>query len=348
MSSEEVTATITNWNGRQYLEGCIGSLLAQTHVPSRIILVDNASTDGSVAFVQERFPSVEILSLPTNEGPCPARNAGLEAAETPWVLQVDNDVNLAPDCLERLLAHRDTECAILQPRALFDGERDRVHYDGGHFHYVGMMTLINFYKPLRDAGDHPSRIDAAISFALLLDRDKVLEAGAYDPAHFILFEDHDLSLRVRQRGYLVRHVPDAIAYHREGTAGISFREEKAYAPSRVFFHSRNRWLVLLKCHSWRSLLFGAPGLLAYEVAYFVFALREGHGIAWFRGKWKLLLALPRLLRQRRVVQRARRVRDRDLLRADPLTVSPLIRPGRALRALSRFLTFWWRLVRPLA
>ncbi len=348
MSSEEVTATITNWNGRQYLEGCIGSLLAQTRVPSRIILVDNASTDGSVEFVRERFPSVEILELPVNGGPCPARNAGLEAADTTWVLQVDNDVHLASDCLERLLAHREKECAILQPRALFDGERDRIHYDGGHFHYVGMMTLVNFYTPLRDAGDRPRDIDAAISFALLLHREKVLEAGGYDPAHFILFEDHDLSLRVRQRGHVVRHVPDAIAYHREGTAGISFRTEQAYSPRRVLFHSRNRWFVLLKCHSWRSLLLGVPGFLAYEAAYLAFALRKGHGGAWCLGKWQLLRALPRLLRQRRVVQRARRVRDRDLLRADPLTVSPLIRPGRALRALSRFLTVWWRLVRPLA
>ncbi len=348
MSSEEVTATITNWNGRQYLEGCIGSLLAQTHAPSRIILVDNASTDGSVAFVRERFPSVEILELPSNDGPCPARNAGLEAARTPWVLQVDNDVNLAPDCLEKLLARRDGNTAILQPRALFDQERGRIHYDGGHFHFVGMMTLVNFYAPLSEASAQPSDIDAAISFALLLHRDKVLEVGAYDPAHFILFEDHDLSLRVRQRGHVVRHVPEAVAYHREGTAGISFRDENAYTARRVLFHSRNRWFVLLKCHSWRSLVLGAPGLAAYEFAYFAFALRKGHGGAWLRGKWHLLRALPRLTRQRRIVQRARRIRDRELLRADPLTVSPLIRPGRALRALSRFLTFWWRLVGPLA
>ncbi|MCA9319272.1 MAG: glycosyltransferase family 2 protein, partial [Planctomycetes bacterium] len=327
------------------LEDCLSAIAAQTLPPERVILVDNASIDGSIAFVRLRFPEVEILALADNGGPSPARNAGLEAATTPWVFQVDNDAILTPDCLERLVAASEPGVACVQPRSVFDGERDRIHYDGARFHYAGMMTLRHFYRPLAEAESEEVDVDGAISVALLLDRELVLAAGGYDPAHFILFEDHDLSMRLRLAGHRIRHVPAAIVHHREGTEGISFRKEGDYSRRRVRFHARNRWIVLLKNHGWRSLLLGGPGIFAYEFAYFVFAVKSGALGAWFGGKVDLIRLLPGILKDRRRVQATRRVRDRDLLGAASLTVSPLIKAGKALRWLDAFLAGWWRLVR---
>jgi GT2 family glycosyltransferase len=351
----DVTATICNYNGRAYLGDCLRALLEQTRPPVRVVVYDNASSDGSAAFVREQFPQVEVVEMGSNLGPGAPRNRGLQEARTELVLQVDSDVILAPDCLERLHAELiASDAAIAMPRAVFDSDRARVHYDGGAFHYVGVMTLRNFFRvrpPPPAAGEPPLDVDAVISMALLVRKDKVIAAGAYDVDYFILFEDHDLSYRLRARGERLRLVPEAVVYHREGTAGLSYRDGPAYPERRAFLHSRNRWRLLLRNHSAAALLLGLPGILAYEVVWLGFAVAKGLLRPYLRGKRELFAQLPRLLTQRRAIQHTRVVSDRVLLQAQPLTHAPMVKQGAVSRATERLLDAtlrgWWWLVRPL-
>jgi GT2 family glycosyltransferase len=347
----DVTATVCNWNGRPYLADCLRALLGQTRPPASVVVYDNASTDGSAKLVRREFPQVRLVEMGSNLGPGAPRNRALEEARTEFVLEVDSDAILAPDCLEKL--HADATAAgaaIAMPRALFDGDRGRVHYDGGFLHYVGVMTLRNFFRPLPPP-EAPLDVDAVVAMALLLRREKVLAAGGYDLDYFILFEDHDLSYRLRARGERLRLVPEALVFHREGTAGLSFREGSDYPERRAFLHSRNRWRLLLRNHSAAALLLGLPGLVAYELVWLGFAARKGLLKPYFRGKRELLAQLPRLLKQRRTIQRARVVSDRVLLQAQPLTHAPMVTEGAgsrfAERLLDGWLRGWWRLVRPL-
>ena len=351
-ASSEVTAAVCNWNGRAYLGDCLRGLLGQTVRPERIVVYDNDSSDGSADFIRGEFPQVELVAMGSNLGPGAPRNRALEEARTKFVLEVDADAILAADCLERLLADaRVTGAAITMPRALFDGDRARVHYDGGAFHYVGVMTLRNFFAPRPAVTEGPLDVDAVISMALLLDREKARAVGGYDLDYFILFEDHDLSYRLRARGERLRLVPEALVFHREGTAGVSYREGPAYPERRAFLHSRNRWRLLLRNHSAAALLLGMPGIVAYECVWLVFALTKGLFGAWLRGKIELVRQLPKLMKQRDAIQRERRVGDRVLLRCQPLTHAPMVRQGTvsrvAERLLDAFLRGWWFLVRPL-
>ncbi len=350
-TAPDVTATVCNWNGRAYLGDCLRSLLAQTLRPVRIVVYDNASTDDSVELVRRDFPQIELVPMGSNLGPGAPRNRGLEEASTDYVLQVDSDAILAPDCVERLRADAAaTGAAIVMPRALFDRDRGRVHYDGGSFHYVGVMTLRNFFAPL-PAAEPALDVDAVIAMALLLRREKVCAAGGYDLDYFILFEDHDLSYRLRARGERLRLVPDALVFHREGTAGLSYREGPAYPERRAFLHSRNRWRLLLRNHSAAALLLGLPGLLAYELVWLGFAVAKGLLRPYLRGKRELLVELPRLFAQRRAIQRSRVVSDRLLLCAQKLTHAPMVKQSAVARAAERlldgWLRSWWWLVRPL-
>lgn len=347
----QVTATICNWNGRAYLGDCLRALAVQTCRPVRIVVYDNASTDGSPELVRAEFPDVELVAMGSNLGPGAPRNRGLMEATTEWVLQVDADAILAPDCLERLLADAQASgAAITMPRALFDGDRSRIHYDGGWFHYVGVMTLDHFFAP-RPADPEPaSDVDAVISMALLMKRDAVAPTGGYDLGYFILFEDHDLSYRLRARGLRLRRVPEALVFHREGTAGVSYREGPAYPERRAFLHSRNRWRLLLRNHSTAALVLGLPGILAYELLWVLFAASSGLLGAWWRGKMEFLAELPELRRQRRALAAARVVGDRVLLQARRLSHAPMVRRGVGARAaealLDRCLRGWWAIVRP--
>jgi GT2 family glycosyltransferase len=268
------------------------------------------------------------------------------------VLLVDNDAVLAPDVLEKLLAaaREHPDAALLQPRSVFDSEPDVVHYDGGRFHYVGLFSLRNFGVSLAQAeGRGTEPVDGAVSVALLADRAALLDAGAFDARYFVLFEDLDLSWRLRLSGHTIWSVEEALVRHRGGTTGISYRGAVGYPRRRAFLHSRNRWLFLVEGLHWRTLLLCLPGLIAYELVWALFTLRSGAFLGWLEGKLGFARELGAALAKRGRVQGTRRIRDRDLLVGGPLTVSPQLRgpdrPPLTLRCLDAVLASWWSVVR---
>ncbi len=345
-----VSAVVCNYNGEAYLAECLRSVLAQPGI-DEVLVVDDASSDGSRELVRDQFPGVRLLVNAVNGGPCVARNVGMRAARNPWVLAVDNDAVLAPDVLPKLRAALEERrtAVVAQVRSVLDTEPDRVHYDGGAFHYVGLLALRNFYTPLAEAeGRGIVDADALIGICALLERDSILRVGGYDEAFFYLAEDYELALRLRLLGQRLVSVEDALVRHKGGTVGLSFRGG-SYPERRAFLHSKNRWRILLKCHALRTLLVSAPGLLLYEVVFTLFALRQGTLRAHLAGKLALVRELPELLRERRALQARRRVRDRELLVGGPLTFSPSLVESAAARlaasALDGALSAWWKLVR---
>ncbi len=351
-TASAVTAVICNYQGRDYLPACLGALADLEF--EEIIVVDNASTDGSVEWLRENYPAVRLIHMGCNAGPARARNAGMEASQTRWVLSLDNDAIVTPGMLAQLssAAAQHPEAVVVTPRSVFHGDTTRVHYDSGSVHYAGMIALRNFYTPLSEAqGQGTLSVDVFVSVCVLCDRDVLLELGGYDERYFILFEDLDLSFRLRQAGHEIVAVEDAIVRHDAGTAGVSFRRGTDYPSRRVLYHSRNRWLFILKTYSWRSILVCSPGLLVYECVWCLFAITQGGLWAWMRGKGQVLGSLPASLRMRREVQARRRISDKQLLVGGPLTVTPALGQGgfksRILLALDGILRLLFRLSKPL-
>jgi len=346
-----VSAVVCNFNGEAYLVDCLRSVLAQA--PDEVIVVDDASSDGSVALVRAQFPGVEVLVLHENRGPCAARNAGMRAARNRWVLAVDNDAVLEAGVLARLRAALEArpDACLAQARSVLHDEPTRVHYDGGGFHYLGLIALRNFHAPLERAeGRGVVEADALVAICALLDRDVVLTRGGYDEELFYLAEDLDLSLRLKLAGERLLSVEDALVRHRGGTAGLSFRGG-GYPAQRVFLHARNRRRILLKCYRVRTLLLILPAFGLYELVWVAFALRNGQLGAQIRGRIAFLSSLASVLRARAAVQAQRKRNDRELLVGGPLVLSPALVARRSARALARCLdvclSAWWTLVRPL-
>ncbi len=351
-----ISVVVCNYNGEAYLDECLAAVRALKGGVDEILVVDNASTDKSLAILGERHPDVRVIRLASNDGPCPARNAGMRAARNRWVLALDNDALVQPDMLEKLCsaarsgAQDDSPVAIVQPRSVFFTEPTRVHYDGGAFHYVGLIALRNSYRAIAEAeGRGVVPVDCAVAVALLVDRDALLALGGYDERFFILFEDLDLSYRLRARGFAVLSAEDAIVLHKGGTPGISYREGPRYPASRVLLHSQNRWMFLVKNYRAWTLFAAAPGIVAYELVWLGFALVSGGLGAWLRGKRRFMRELPRLVADRRAIQRDRSVGDRALLRGGPLTITPMLTTAplnsAVIRALDLGLRSWWSVAR---
>src|SRR3954452_2137250 len=101
--SAPVPLVIPSWNGRELLGAALESIRAQARPPARTIVVDNGSSDGTTEYLAEAFPWVDVVRLDTNKGFAGAVNAGIRAADTPFVGLVNNDVELDPDWLDRML-----------------------------------------------------------------------------------------------------------------------------------------------------------------------------------------------------------------------------------------------------
>lgn len=347
-----ITAVVVAYDAVRELPACLDALLGGARKPDEVIVVDNGSTDGTQALVRERYPDAQLLELPHNPGPAGARNLGMRAARFERVLTIDDDVVVAPGTLAALDAALDADpsLAAVQSRSLVAHDRSTIHYDGGEAHFAGLIALRHFFEPLGSATPTVARVGSFVSLCVLQDNARVLEVGGYDETLEILFEDSDLSFRLRARGHGIAVVEEAPCLHGAGTAGTSFRAA-SYPSRRVFLHARNRWILLLKNHRAGTLFVTSPGLLVYELYWLLFATLRGGLFAYLRGKWAFVQLLPTTLRARRVVQRTRVVGDRDLLVGGPLTLSPQLREKPLQRALASSLDAvlrgWWALARPL-
>lgn len=237
-----LSVILLNWNGRAYLEQCLTALAGQAGPATRVILVDNGSTDDSVEFVRERFPWVLIRENGGNIGFAAGNNAALREDNAEIVVLLNPDVILSPESLAAL-----SEALSGDPRIGIAG--CRLWYPGGEIiqHAGGFLThpqaMPGHYGiGERDAGqyDDPRDVEYVIGAAMAIRRSLLDEIGALDEGFFLYFEDTDLCGRARRAGYRVVYWPTATGIHVESATAV-----KGSFTYLQRFHS-GRWRYLLK------------------------------------------------------------------------------------------------------
>lgn len=359
MSSEArdypaVTAIVVNFNGGARTLQCIEALTRQTWPVQKIIIVDNASTDGSVETIAATFENALILRQADNLGLSKARNIGLRFAATPLVLSVDSDVYLRPGALESMLAAQAmSRAAVVCPRIVLYPERTVIQCDGADPHYTAMLIMRNAYST--DFGDSQSPIEVggAIGSCFLLDRGAVLDAGGFNEMYFFYHEDLEFSLRMRALGHDFFFAPAAVVDHDrgEGTPGLSFRGTGKYPARRVYLSIRNRLITIGIHYKARSILVLMPPLLLYELGTLAMAIARGWLPEVWRA-WSEVVAERRRIMAYRDFMRTRRVRsDRELLTADNMAFGAGVMRNLAERSIARLLVrlarLYWLAARPL-
>ena len=354
-----VGAVVTNHNGGEGVIRTIESLLANAIPIECIVVIDNASSDGSPDGILSRFADIDVIRLPANCGPCVSRNKGLAHLTTALAVLIDDDVTLEPFALSKLLdAYRLRRCAILFPRVVFDPRGDIIQADGGGAHFLGTLILNSIGRPrdeITTLSDPPEGITvgAGISACMLVEREALLSIGAFDELYFFYFEDLEVSLRSRACGYELRCLRDAVARHDRGrgTPGLSFRGDEKYPEQRFYLSNRNRLLTIFAHFRLSTLLLLAPTHVVYELVVLAFAIRLGLVRAWLRS-WSWQLDHVSEIRDRRSRMLACRQRsDRDLLCGGDIPVAPgligNVFVSYSLKVLSRVLSGYWAVVRPL-
>ncbi|HEU5041099.1 MAG TPA: glycosyltransferase [Gemmatimonadales bacterium] len=338
MDPRPVTLCIINYNGERRLDRVLAAAARSELAFEQILVVDDGSTDGSVALLRDRHPRVRIVVQEQNQGPGAARNAGWRAATTDLVLFIDNDVTLDPGCagaLRDALARR-LDALVAQPRVLYANRPDTIQYDGADCHVLGLMILRHAGWKAADAPAETVETRSMVTCAFMVNRASWRGDEPFDTTYIFNLEDHDFGVRSRLAGHLLLAVPSATCRHGDGTPGLSYRGEGTQNLTRVYCLIRNRWRIVAQSYSLRTILLLAPGLAAYEVVQLAGAIRKGWLGPWTRAAWWMARNPGTTLRRRRAVQAARRVSDRELLVAGPLPFTPGLIAGGVERLARRW------------
>jgi hypothetical protein len=295
-TNPDVSIVIATWNGRPYLDACLSAVAAQQGVDAETILVDNASTDGTAAYVRERFPWVRLITLPENRGFAGGNNAGVREARGRCVAFLNNDTIADPGWLRALRAGIDEAAgfALTTSRIVYMHDPGVIDSAGDGMLRWGGAFKRHHGAPAADASES-QEVFGVCGAACLMPRAVFDELGGFDEDFFASHEDVDLSYRARLRGYRCRYVAEAVVrHHGSGTLGKS----SAFS---VFHGQRNLEWAYLKNTPGSLLLRTLPGHVLYNVAAAAYFTRAGlgapfsghaasaltrSGISWSRGGWR--------------------------------------------------------------
>lgn len=347
-----VGAVVVNFNGGDRVVRVVEALHRQRYPLAQIVVVDNRSTDDSIARIRKLYPTVQAMELPENVGLSAARNVGLKTLRTDLAFIVDHDIYAEESAISSMVAvWLEHKPSVICPRIRLLPERDTVQMEGAAIHFLSMLVLCNSDRPVRDLPVDGGYVDAFTGGCLLLHRQAILDAGAFDEMFFFYFEDLELALRLRLRGHRFWCEPRAEVFHEPaaGTPGLSYRRAGAYPRRRANFTMRNRILVILMHYRLRTIIVLSPALLLFEVAALLMACLKGWPAEWFDA-WRWQLAnLGQIRSRRRTSLLGRQCRDRDILVGGPLPMAAGFIHGSLQRHLFAFFSLlvngYWLLTR---
>jgi GT2 family glycosyltransferase len=312
-----ISVIILSWNGIDLLKRCMATVDSQTYTDFEIIVVDNGSSDGTDEWLRTRHPSARVIRNTENQGFCAGNNQAIREARGECVFLLNNDAELAPDCLERLM-----EAVDLDPEFGMFATRIMMYDRPNVFDSTGLLVYPDGVCRSRgwlekDVGqyDDPDEVLGPNGCAALYRRSMLNDVGVFDERYFAYLEDLDLAFRGQLRGWKCRYVPDAVVLHKKSmTSGY-------HSAFKAYLVERNRIFNAIKLFPRRLLLLSPIYTLARYIAQAVAAV-TGKGISSTFARdyshWQLLwillrsygaaaLMLPELWRERREIQARRRL-----------------------------------------
>ncbi len=310
-----VPILILNYNGRQYLDDCIGSLIADVYddLEPVIYVVDNQSTDDSAQYLRERWPEVCIFSAPSNLGFAAGNNFGWaqilkDIPEVQYLFLLNQDTVVERGFLAPLVRafERDPRLGSAQAKLLLHPETTKVNSLGNVIHFLGFGY--GSYDGVAEAS--APKQDHAINYpsgaAVLLRASALREVGLFDDFMFMYLEDLDLGWRLSLAGWKNVLIASSRVYHKYQFS----RSMKQY-----YFFERNRLWIILKNYHIATLLLLAPAWSMMELGQLLFAAINGvlpkkiSSYTYFFSRKHLNM----LKEDRKRTQALRKVKDRDIL-----------------------------------
>lgn len=328
MKEKKVSIIVVNWNGKQFLKDCLLSLKRIDYSNYEVVVVDNASTDGSQTYVKRFYSWVRLIEAKENLGYVGGNNLGIAKTNGEYIFILNNDVKVEKSCLMILVKRLESDAKIVcvQPKLCEYKNRKLLDSAGSYWTDSGFLY---HYGRLKKADlpiyNRPMEIYSAKGAAMLLKRKIINQVGgAFDADFFIYFEETDLCHRLWLSGYKVIYEPKAVIYH--VVAGDTSRE---FSSSWTLYLSlRNRLCSFIKNFELINLI---KILLITSMIYFLLALvylltfKFSLVKAIFAAVWWNFRNLRSTLEKRGFIQnRLRKKSDNQLFNKLKLKINPPI------------------------
>ncbi|MCK5146654.1 glycosyltransferase [bacterium] len=324
------------YNCKDRLKASLDSVMALSYpAVAEVMVVDNASTDDTAAWVEENYPEVRFVRMAENNGPNPARNCAVAESTTELVLLLDGDIVLKENMLDELTSawNKFEDAGVLWPQIRGLEDHSVLQYNGTHVQFIGAGIMH------QGGWEKPEVVEAGPGGALLVSKEKTQHIGGFDEDFLFGWEDGDYSFRMTAAGFTCAIVPRAHVYHPQEKKGFRW----------VDYQVRNRWWFVLKNYHWWTLIVLMPAFLLYQLAITFFFALKGQLGACLRGGWWVITSLPSILKKRKRVQAVKVRRDRSLLSgrgSDMLGqagASAIVRLG--MKIMNGFFSLYWFIAR---
>lgn len=318
----KVSVIVANWNRRDLLRACLKSLETQTGTEFEIIVVDNASEDGSAEMVEREIRGARLIRNVENRGFCAANNQGIAASQGEFIALLNNDAEACPGWLKALLDALEArpDCGMAASKIVVWEDPGRIDKAGHLIYPDGQNRGRGSGEPDRGQYDGLEETLWPDGCAAMYRRRMLAEIGGFDEDLFAYADDAELGLRARIAGWRCVYAPAAVVrHHRGATLGLK-------SARRLELIERNRVLLAAKLFPW-SLLWLNPAYYLARIASGAWSAARGRGetalypgamgkltiaAALIRGDWQAIPLLPRMLRKRREIERIRKLSPRQV------------------------------------
>jgi GT2 family glycosyltransferase len=271
----KVSIIIVNYNGRHVLGELFESLDRQTCPAEEVIMVDNASTDGSVDFVKERFPWVQIIVSPMNVGFAEGNNIGFANARSEYIALLNNDTVVDEGWLGELVRTLDGDkrAGAAVSKIYLAADNPIIDCAGAEFNNLGLVWGRGANQADRGQFDIKCESPSLTACAALLRRSALEGAPLFDRELFMYYEEFDLALRLRGNGHTIVYIPTSVVHHKRSQS-VKGLAKKAVL-FQQFYGNRNRIKIVMKYYPPMVLLRSMP-LILLSLGYWNWRfLRDG-------------------------------------------------------------------------
>ena len=316
----KVSIIIPHWNGIDILSECLTSLFKTNHNSYEVIVVDNASTDGSQSWIKSTFPQIKLIENDKNYGYAGGCNIGALEAKGNYLVFLNNDTIQDPGWIQNLenIFKKDNRIAAVQPKVLNYFNRNVFDYAGGSGGYMDWFCFPYargriFSKQERDIGQYNDSKQCFWSSgtAFMIRKDLFFQAGQFDEHFFSHMEEIDLCWRLQAMGFQVWVEPDAVVYHKNALS-MPMHSHKKY-----YLNHRNSLIMLFGNYSIKNTLILGSGRIIFEMialGYSVLCLNWKHASAIIRSLVYLLFHINVILRKRSEFKEIRKKKDKEIMK----------------------------------
>jgi GT2 family glycosyltransferase len=303
MNKSLFSVVIPNWNGKHFLQPCLDSLLKQSYPHLEIIIVDNASHDGSQDYIRTQYPRVRLIELPTNQGFTGACNVGMEAAQGDIVSLLNNDTEVDSHWVQAILDAFDNhpEVGVVASKMLLFSQRDTLHTAGDGFTTDGRAFNRGVWEKDNGQYDTEAFVFSACGGSSAYRKTLLNEIGLLDNDLFFLLEDIDLGWRAQLANWRTLYTPKAIVYHHLSATGGG--KTASYYDGRNSLYVLGKNLPIELWRKYRGQIIRRQLGLAWEALQ---AWRGEAARARLKGMLTGLWELPKILKKRRDIQANRK------------------------------------------